>query len=71
MAFTDEEEARITLIESTINQVMNWLLNTVSKLQWRQTLTHLDSTISTLTTRVTTLESQVTTIISRLDNQGI
>ena len=69
-AFTDEQEARITLIENTINEMSVYLKNMVSTLVWRQTILHLEQTITSLTTRVATLESQMTTIINRLDNLG-
>lgn len=67
MAWTDEEEARASLIESTLNKIMNWLANVPNRRQWRQMMLDRQETIDNLTTRVATLESEMTTIINRLD----
>ena len=67
MAFTDEESARVSLIESTLNKIMNWLANVPNRRQWRQMMLDRQETINNLTTRVATLESEMETIINRLD----
>lgn len=67
MAFTDEEENRIQLVESTINQLITWLSNVPSRKQWRQMMVNREQTISNLELRVTTIESQLAQIIARLD----
>jgi len=68
MAFTDEEENRISLIETSMNKIMKWLGNTFSKKQGRQMTLNQQETINNILLRVETLESQVSTIITRLDS---
>lgn len=68
MAFTEEEEKRIELIESTLNKIMVWLGNTYSKKVGRQIILNQQETIDNLSTRLAAAESQLTTIITRLDS---
>lgn len=68
MAWLAEETARVQLIESSINKIINWLANVPGRKQWRQMMLDRQETINNLTTRVSTLETQMETIINRLDS---
>jgi hypothetical protein len=65
--FTDEEENRVSLIESSINDMITWLGNTFSQREGRQMVLNQQETIDNLTIRVAALETQLGLIVARLD----
>lgn len=67
MALTDEEVARIELIEDALNKVLIKLNKTISKLQFRQLMLAREQEISDLTARIDAVEAQQETIINLLN----
>jgi polyhydroxyalkanoate synthesis regulator phasin len=68
MSFDATEEARVSYIESTINQMLDWIFGKASKAQLRQLLLVRQTEIDTLTTRVTALESQIIILQNQFKN---
>jgi len=64
---TDSEEARMELIEETINKLLTWVRNLVDKQQFRQLMLIRQQEIDALTDRLTGIESRLDIITSTLN----
>jgi hypothetical protein len=67
MALTDSEEARMELIEETINKLLTWVRNLVDKQQFRQLMLIRQQEIDAINDRLTAIEARLDLITSTLN----
>lgn len=66
MAFTDNEEARVAMIEEVLNELQIAFTKCLTKQQMTQLLVIKQSQIDALSQRVTALESQIAILNAKI-----